>query len=144
MQDMLMVALWVFVLIACVVVELATVQFVSIWFAVASLVALILAGFGAPLWAQLAVFVSATALLLLLTRPIVRRLRGRYVSTNADMNIGKTAVVTESVRNSVSKGRATIGGVSWIAVSEDGSDIDEGEVVVVKNIDGAKLIVAKQ
>ncbi len=144
MQDYLMMAVWAFVLIAGIVVELATVQFVSIWFAAASLASLLMAGFGAPVWAQLAVFVAATALLLLITRPVVRRLRRDYVRTNADMNIGKTAVVTEKVVNSLSKGRATVGGVSWMAVSLDGSEIESGEVVVIKDVDGAKLIVAKE
>ena len=142
-MDLIMLAAWGAVLIAAVVIELLTVQFVSIWFACASLVSMLMAGLGAPRWAQLMVFAAATALLLILTRPLVRKLRGSYVRTNADMNIGKTAVVTEAVRNELSKGRATLGGVSWIAVSEDGSPIEEGEVVTVKDIDGAKLIVSK-
>ena len=142
-MDLIMLAAWGAVLIAAVIIELMTVQFVSIWFACASLVSMLMAGLGAPRWAQLMVFAAATALLLILTRPLVRKLRGSYVRTNADMNIGKTAVVTEAVRNELSKGRATLGGVSWIAVSEDGSPIEEGEVVTVKDIDGAKLIVSK-
>lgn len=143
-MDILMVIAWGFVLIAGIVIEVITVQFVSIWFACASLISLVLAGIGAPRGAQLAVFAAVTAILLILTRPIVTKLRGRFVRTNADMNIGKTAVVTESVVNEEAKGRATVGGVSWIAVSEDGSPIDEGEVVEIKDIDGAKLIVAKR
>lgn len=142
-MDVLMLVTWGTVLIATVIIEIVTVQFVSIWFSCASLVSMVLAGLGAPFWAQLTVFAAVTALLLILTRPLVQRLRGSYVRTNADLNIGRTAVITESIRNELSKGRATVGGVSWIAVSEDGSPIDEGEVVVIKSIDGAKLIVAK-
>ena len=143
-MDILMIAAWGIVLIAGVVIEVITEQFVSIWFAAASLFSIIMAGFGAPRWEQAAVFVAVTAILLILTRPLVNKLRGRFVRTNVDMNIGKTAVITEAVRNEVSKGRATVGGVSWMAVSEDGSQIEPGEVVVIKDIDGAKLIVAKQ
>ena len=143
-MDILMIFAWGIVLIAGVVIEVITVQFVSIWFAAASLFSIVLAGFGAPRWAQAAVFVAVTAILLILTRPLVNKLRGRFVRTNVDMNIGKTAVITEAVRNEISAGRATIGGVSWMAVSEDGSQIEPGEVVVIKDIDGAKLIVARQ
>ena len=142
-MNVYMAAAWCFVLIAAVIIELMTVQFVSIWFACAALVSLLLAGFGAPLWAQLSVFCAVSVLLLIVTRPIVRKIRGGYVRTNADLNIGKTAVITERVDNSLSKGRAKVGGVSWIAVSEDGSSIEEGEVVVIKDIDGAKLIVSR-
>ncbi len=143
-MDVMMIAAWIAVLIVGIVVEVITVQFVSIWFAAASLVPLILAGMGAPRWAQFAVFAAVTAILLILTRPIVQKLRGGFVRTNADLNIGKTAVVTEAVDNDSSKGRAKIGGVSWKAVSADGTDIPEGEIVVVKDIDGTKLIVAKR
>ena len=142
-MDVFMVLAWGLVLIAGVVVEVMTVQFVSIWFACASLVSMILAGIGAPRWAQLLTFAAITAILLLLTRPLVRKFRGGYVRTNADLNVGKTAVVTEDIKNELSLGRATVGGVSWKAVSEDGSPISSGEVVVIKDIDGAKLIVSK-
>ena len=143
-MDVFMVAAWGFVLIAGIVVEVMTVQFVSIWFACSSLVSILLAGMGAPRWAQFSVFVAVTAILLIFTRPLVHKLRGNYVRTNVDLNIGKTAVITEAVINDISKGRATIGGVSWMAMSEDGSPIEQGEIVVVKDIDGAKLIVAKR
>lgn len=143
-MDVLMVGAWIAVLIAGIIIEVMTVQFVSIWFSIASLVSLILAGMNAPRWAQLAVFAAVTAILLILTRPFVRKLRGNFVRTNADMNVGRTALVTEAVSNDKSKGRATVGGVSWKAVSEDGSDIPEGEVVVIKEIDGAKLVVSKR
>ena len=142
-MDVMMIAAWGAVLIAGIIIEILTVQFVSIWFALASLVSIVLAGMGAPRWAQFAVFAAVTAILLILTRPAVKKLRGEFVRTNADMNIGKTAKITEAVRNETSEGRATIGGVSWKAISEDGSPIPEGTVVVVKDIDGAKLIVSK-
>ena len=143
-MDLFMVLVWGLVLIAGVVIEVLTVQFVSIWFSCASLVSLILAGIGAPRWAQLLVFAAITAILLLLTRPLVQRFRGGYVRTNVDQNVGRTAVVTEKIKNELSKGRAVIDGVSWKAVSADGAPIDEGEVVVIKEIDGAKLIVSKE
>ena len=141
-MDVLMIAAWAFVLAAGIVIEVITVQFVSIWFALASVVSILLAALGAPRWAQFAVFAAVTAILLLLTRPFVKRLRGNFVRTNADMNIGMTARVTEAVCNEKSEGRATIGGVSWKAVSADGSPIPDGTVVVIKDIDGAKLIVS--
>ncbi len=143
-MDAFMIVLWGVIIIAGIIVELMTVQFVSIWFSLASVVSLVLAGIGAPLWAQLSVFIAVTALLLILTRPLVIRLRGGLVRTNADLNIGKTAIVTEDIDNERSRGRATVGGVSWMAISEDGSTILTGESVVIKDIAGAKLIVAKR
>ncbi len=143
-MNTVMVVLWGVVIIVGIIVEIATVQFVSIWFSFAALASLVLAGIGAPIWAQFSVFAAVTAILLILTRPLVARLRGNFVRTNADLNIGKTAIVTEDIDNERSSGRATVGGVSWIAVSEDGSLIPSGESVIIKDIDGAKLIVARK
>ena len=136
-------AFWFVILIFAIIIELSTTQFVSIWFGAAALITLIISFFGTPFWLQIIVFVIMTALLLIFTRPIVRKLGGTAERTNADMNIGMNAVITESIDNTRSLGRATVGGVSWKAVSEDGSKIEAGETVVVKDVQGAKLIVSK-
>lgn len=141
-MDYVMVVLWGIVLVVAIIAEVSTVQMVSIWFAVASLVSLILACLNAPLWAQVAVFAAVTALLLIFTKPFVRKILGKRSRTNVDINLGKTAVVTEEINNARSTGRATIAGVSWMARSLDGSEIAKDSIVVVEDIDGAKLIVS--
>lgn len=138
-----MLIVWGAVMVVTIIAEVATTQMISIWFSCASLVSLVLACFNAPRWAQFCVFVAMTALLLILTRPIVKKLKKQYVRTNADMNIGKTAIVTETIHNELSQGRATIGGVSWKAVSADGNVIEKDETVTIQDIEGAKLIVSR-
>lgn len=138
-----MLIVWGAVMVVTIIAEVATTQMISIWFSCASLVSLVLACFNAPRWAQFCVFVAMTALLLILTRPIVKKLKKQYVRTNADMNIDKTAIVTETIHNELSQGRATIGGVSWKAVSADGNVIEKDETVTIQDIEGAKLIVSR-
>ena len=142
-MDYAMLIIWGVVMVVTIIAEVVTTQMISIWFSCASLVSLILACFNAPRWAQFCVFVAMTALLLILTRPVVKKLKKQYVRTNADMNIGKTAIVTETIHNELSQGRATIGGVSWKAVSADGNVIEKDETVTIQDIDGAKLIVSR-
>lgn len=142
-MDYAMLIIWGAVMVVTIIAEVVTTQMISIWFSCASLVSLILACFNAPRWAQFCVFVAMTALLLILTRPVVKKLKKQYVRTNADMNIGKTAIVTETIHNELSQGRATIGGVSWKAVSADGNVIEKDETVTIQDIDGAKLIVSR-
>ena len=142
-MDYAMLIVWGAVMVVTIIAEVATTQMISIWFSCASLVSLVLACFNAPRWAQFCVFVALTALLLILTRPIVKKLKKQYVRTNADMNIGKTAIVTETIHNELSQGRATIGGVSWKAVSADGNVIEKDETVTIQDIEGAKLIVSR-
>lgn len=141
-MDHVMVVMWGIVLIVSIIAEIATVQMISIWFACASLFSLILACFNAPLWAQVAVFIAVTVILLIFTKPFVRKIQGKTSRTNADINIGKTAVVTEDINNALSTGRATVSGVSWMARSLDGSEISKDSVVIINDIDGAKLIVS--
>ena len=79
---------------------------------------------------------------LLLTRPLVRK----YVDTvkqptNADMVIGKTALVTEGIDNIAAAGAVTVGGKVWTARSAGGDPIARDSIVVVKRIEGVKLIV---
>ena len=142
-MDYAMLIVWGTVMVVTIVAEIATTQMISIWFSCASLVSLVLACFNAPRWAQFCVFVAMTALLLILTRPIVKKLKKQYVRTNADMNIGKTAIVTETIHNELSQGRATIGGVSLKAVSADGNVIEKDVTVTIQDIEGAKLIVSR-
>ncbi len=97
---------------------------------------------GKPFVAQLSIFVVISVALLLITRPLLAKLRVRQpVRTNADLNIGETAVVIEEVDPAHGTGRATLSGVNWIAVSETGKNIPKDTVVIVTRVDGAKLYV---
>lgn len=142
-MDIGMIVIWGILLIGTVMLELLTEQFVSIWFSCSSLISLLLATLGAPKWAQLSVFIAVSIILLIATRPLVNKLKKAPERTNFDMNIGRTALITDPIHSADSNGRAIIDGVSWIAVSADGSSIEKGETVKIIDISGAKLIVSK-
>lgn len=138
------IILWAALFVVFVVVELFTVQLISVWFAVSSLVTLITAALKIPFWAQLLVFVVVSGVLLALTRSIgARILKGGAIPTNSELDVGKTAKVIEKISISAGTGRATLNGVDWKAVSQGGEDIEVGETVLVKQIDSAKLIVER-
>lgn len=140
----MMIVGWALAFVFFVVVEIATATaLVSIWLAFGALVAMFFAIADFSFIVQLSVFVIASALLLILTRPLVRKMQGEKHYTNFELDIGKTAVVTEKIDNSISEGRVKLDGTNWAARSEDNSIIEEGSVVTVKQVDGAKLIVSK-
>ncbi len=92
---------------------------------------------------QLILFVGLSLLLLILTRPILRKvLHFEYKDTNAKRDIGKLAIVIQEVNAEKGTGRARLGDSEWIAVAENGSFIPEGTTVRVDRIDGAKLYVS--
>lgn len=138
---MIMSIIWAVLFVAFVIVEISTFELVSIWLAVGALGAMFMSIFELPLWSQLVVFIVASLILILATRPIVKKLLKDVKPTNADLDIGKTATVTEEINNKTGKGRVNLNGVFWAARTVDNEIIPEGTIVVVKEIDGAKLIV---
>lgn len=139
-----MVILWTVVFAAALIIEAASFALVSIWFAAGALGALIAAAVGAPFWLQLIIFGILAGLLLIFTRPLLKKLfPNKFIPTNSELEVGKTAVVIEDIDNETGSGRAKLGGVNWAAVSADGEKISAGETVTVKEIRSAKLVVER-
>ena len=137
-----MAVFWLVILVVMLVVEFATMGLATIWFAGGALIALIAAALSAPLWLQVLLFFAVSILLLLATRPLaLRHLNNRVVRTNADSLIGREAVVTETIDNLQSTGSVQINGQEWTARSaQPEQTIAKGTTVLVKKIDGVKLI----
>ena len=139
-----MVIIWLGAVVVFVVVEALTVQLLCIWFAAASIVSLVLALLGAPEWAQIVVFFVCTALLLIFTRPIVRRLMNKpQARTNADRILGMPAIVIQEINNDKAEGQVKVINQIWTARSITGDVIPADAKVVIRAIEGVKAIVEK-
>ena len=91
--------IWIVAAVVFAVVEALTFNLVTIWFAIGALVAFAVSYFDADVTAQLWIFVLVSVVALALTKPLVaKKLTVRRQSTNADMIIGKTAVVTADIK----------------------------------------------
>ena len=134
--------MWLIILVGFILLEALTAQLVSLWFIVGSAVAFFSSLVGLPIVWQVVLFIGVSILSLFIIRPMVKdKIAPRTVPTNADMAIGKIAVVAEDIDNELGKGRATLDGLTWTARSFDGSIIKKGTRVRVYSIDGVKLIV---
>ena len=132
---------WLALLILLVLIELATMGLTTIWFAAGALVATIAAACGAPVLVQVILVVSV--LMLVFTRPVAMRYFnvGR-AKTNVDSMLGERGIVTGRIDNLHGCGQVTLKGMEWSARSQETEGtIEEGTVVIVKKIDGVKLIV---
>ena len=137
-----MLIFWVAMLVILIVVEAITAQMVTIWFAAGAAAALISEFLGAQVWLQWIIFVAVSAITLVATRPLVKKLtKTKLQPTNADRCIGQTAIVVEDIDNIEGKGQVQVGGVVWSARSSDGTVFRKNEQVTVERIDGVKLIV---
>ena len=137
---------WLILALVLGIVEAVTVQLVAIWLALGALVAIVPALLQAPMWVQVAVFLLASVLALIFTRPFVQKvLHVKRQRTNADSVIGTTGLVTETIDNDHEKGRVLAGGLSWAARSEyEDTVIPEGQKVEILRIAGVKLIVRQK
>ncbi len=142
MAEFTMLIFWIVLLILLIVVEAVTAQMVTIWFAAGAVAAIVAELLNAQVWLQWVVFIAVSAVALVATRPLVRKLtQTRVQPTNADRCIGQIAVVSEDIDNIAGKGQVNLNGTIWTARSSDGSVIGKGEKVTVEKIEGVKLIV---
>lgn len=139
------VLFWAVLSVILIVIELATVDLVAVWFAAGGIAAFVASLFSVPFWAQIILFIAASLILLLATRPIVKRLVSdrKKVPTNADSMIGAECVVKERIDNRENTGRVLAGGLLWSARTADGSISEVGETCVIESIEGVKLIVRR-
>ena len=142
--EMMSAFLWLAAAIILAIVEANTVQLVSIWFAVGALAAMVPAIIGMDFTAQFAVFTVVSILVLAITRPFVKKkLTAQKTETNSRALIGKVAKVIQPIDNLQSQGRVMVEDMDWSARSENGEPINVGEEVLIKEIQGVKLIVEK-
>ena len=141
-----MTQFWLICIALLLLFEFATTALTTVWFAGGALIALICALLGGPVWLQVLLFIAGSAVLLILTRPIAMKvLRKGTVHTNADSLIGKEAVVTERIDNLRSTGAVQVNGQVWTARSVNPEhEIEKDEVVMIRAIEGVKLIVGKR
>lgn len=138
-----MMVFWLALTIVCIIVEMATVSLVSIWFAGGALIACLLDIAGIHVVIQVIVFLVISLILLLVTRPLANRWLNRSrIKTNYEGIIGKVVRVTERIDNIQGTGTALVNGQEWTARSEyDGVIVEKGQLAQVVNISGVKLIV---
>ena len=140
------ILVWVVLLVAFVVIEVATMGLTTLWFAGGALVAAILAALNLPSYVQIAAFIVVSLVLIIFTRPIaVRYFNVDRVKTNAESIVGKKAIVTGKIDNLNTMGQVTVNGMEWTARSvSDDVTIEEGGVVYIVAISGVKLIVEER
>lgn len=137
-----LVIVWLVVLALCLVIEVITLDLVTIWFAGGALVTFFVAMFTNNLVIQLVIFLVVSLLLLFFTRPVaVRYYNSKRTKTNAEGLVGEQCKVTEKIDNFNETGTVLLNGLEWTARSENGNLIAEGARVKVCSIDGVKLIV---
>lgn len=137
--------LWITLIIVFVAVEIATVGLTAIWFAGGALVALLAQLLGWNMYAQILLFIAASAVLMIFTRPwALKYFKPRIVKTNYETVVGEAVCLTETVDNMKGTGTAVCKGQEWTARAyENGKTFEAGTIVAVKEIRGVTLYVTE-
>ena len=109
--------LWLIIFIVLIITELLTINLVTIWFAFGALLALVVEVSFSNIVLDIITFVITSFLLIILTKPIIGRLKVKKVeATNLDMVINKIGIVTEDI-NQDKIGEVKVLGKRWSAYS---------------------------
>lgn len=134
-----MTFMWMVIFVLLILLEIMTVNLVSIWFALGSLASFILSFFVQDVSWQIALFILVSFVSLLLTKKFVRKIHNsEVIPTNLDRVIGQIGVVTEEI-NKLEPGEVKVDGKRWSAISS--KKIYVGSKVEILSIDGVKLNV---
>ncbi len=144
-EETMQLLVWLGIAVVLGIMEAATVSLISLWFAIGALAAMIPAYFGAPLWVQILVFLVVSAVCLAFTRTFFKDVvKIKKQPTNTDRLIGTSGVVSSKIDNLQGIGKVYISGLTWSAKMTDGSEAEEGDVVMIERIEGATLYVTKR
>lgn len=138
-----MIMLWIGIMIVFLIIEGMTAQFVSIWFAISSIISLILSLFKVDIMYQILSFAIVSLILIISTKPLVKKHIHPTYSSNADSLIGKTTIVIEDIDNLKETGTVKLNGVEWSARSLEDDIIPKGEKVIISKISGVRVLVSK-
>ena len=134
---------WLAIIAVTVIIEIVTLDLVSIWFAFGAVIPFILSAIGGiAIEIQIAVFVAVSALLIIFLRKNAQKLLFKNMNqkTNVDAFEGKKVRLLEDT-DFEHNGSVKINDVTWTAISESGELIKAGQLVEIKKVDGNKLIV---
>ncbi len=133
---------WLIILALCLIVEIATLGLVTIWFAGGALVTFFVAMITDSLLIQVIVFLVVSFLLLFFTRPIAAKFyNSKRTKTNVDSLIGELCKVTETIDNFNETGTVLLNGLEWTARSKNDVVIEVGARVKVCEVQGVKVVV---
>lgn len=137
-----MTEVWLIFFIILVIIELITVNLVTIWFALGALITSLVSLYTTDTIILLAFFVITSLLLLILTKPVVNKLKvKKVVATNLDQVIGKTGIVSVPIEKD-KIGEVKVLGKTWSAYSD--KEISKDKKVKILSISGVKLKVEEK
>ena len=132
--------IWLAIAIILAIIEMSTVNLVSIWYIISSIIAMIISLFIDNIFIQVAIFVLGGTLLLILTKDAIKKILPVKTKTNIDRIIGMKGIVTEKITIK-RPGEVKVDGKYWTATAEENIPVDT--TVEILEINSTKLKVKR-
>ena len=132
--------IWLEIAVILAIIEMSTVNLVSIWYILSSIITMIVSLFIDNVVIQVAIFVLGGTLLLLLTKDAIKKILPEKTKTNIDRIIGMKGIVTEKITKKT-PGEVKVDGKHWTAIADETIPIDT--TVEILEINSTKLKVKR-
>lgn len=133
--------MWLIIGVFFLIVELATVSLVSIWFVAAAVITAILSLFIHELVWQILIFLALSAVFMFVFKSTYKKHNNSDTDELKPENqmLGKTAVTAEDT--DANGGKVLAGDIYWRAVSENAGVIAKGTTVVITGVKNTTLVI---
>ena len=133
--------IWMISFIVLVLIEIFTINLVTIWFAIGALVSFFVSLCIENIGLEILIFIIVSLITLLFTKKAVNKIKDKeMIPTNLDRVIGQTGIVTEKIKP-LEPGEVKVDGKKWTAIAD--KEIDINDEVKILSINGVKLKVEK-
>ena len=122
------------------ILEGVTYALVTIWFVGGALVAMLFALLGLSFVTQVVAFIAVSMVLLVITRPLVKRRHEAITPTNVNAVIGKVGIVTKEASEFFT-GQGKVEGQIWTIQPLDGQHLLIDTQFIVQDVEGVRLLV---
>lgn len=136
---------WLSILVICIIFELITLSFTTLWVGIGALCAVVLELMGKPLWMQIGVAILVSGLLIVFVRPYFMYHRNEHKRrTRMEEFIGRQGIVTGEIDKG-EEGVVTTDQGDWRARCVNRNEaLPVGCAVIVKRVEGKMLVVTRK
>ena len=109
--------IWLSIVVLLAIIEILTVNLVSIWFVISGILSMITSLFITNVTIQITIFVIFGVLFMLLTKKTVKKIEPKKEKTNLDRVVGMEGIVTKKITKNTS-GEVKVDGKYWTATAD--------------------------
>ena len=136
--------MWKFWVIAAglfLILESITTGFLVFWFAVGSVVAMIVSFFSDSIIVQTSTFIISSIIFIFATRKFANYFLKQDKPNEVNSFVGKTGKVIVDIIPSDGQGQVKVGGEIWSAISENEEKIEKDTEIIITKLSGVKAVV---